>query len=81
MLEIQIVSDLHVEFWAHKKIFNFIKPSAPILALLGDTCCVGSDDDFELFKRFIAEIIDKYEHIIIMQVITNTTITHQIEKL
>lgn len=65
-LEIQIVSDLHLEFHADKQKFNLIKPSAPILALLGDTCCMGSDDDFEVFKRFINEVLPKYEHIIIV---------------
>lgn len=64
MLELQIVSDLHVEFWACKQKFNFMKPVAPILALLGDICCCGSDDDFELFKRFIKEVVEQYEHVI-----------------
>lgn len=65
-LKIQIASDIHAEFWSSKTRFNFIKPSAPILALLGDTCCVGSDDDFDVFKRFINEHIDSYNHIIII---------------
>ena len=64
MLNIQIVSDLHVEFWANKKQFNFVKPVAPILALLGDICCCGSDADFSLFKRFINEVLPLYEQII-----------------
>ena len=64
MLEIQVVSDLHVEFWAKKQQFNFLKPSAPILALLGDICCCGYVDDFELFKRFILELMPLYTHII-----------------
>jgi hypothetical protein len=63
-LNIQIVSDLHLEFHASKAKFNFIKPSAPILALVGDICCLGTDDDFETFKRFIAEILPSYELII-----------------
>jgi predicted phosphodiesterase len=66
MLDIQIVSDVHAEFWAKKQKFNFIKPSAPILALLGDICCCGSDDDFEIFKRFILELLPSYEHIIVV---------------
>ena len=33
--------------------YNFIKPMAPVLALLGDICCCGSDNDFETFKKFI----------------------------
>lgn len=64
MLEIQIVSDIHAEFWAKKEKFGFIKPSAPILALLGDICCCGSDDDFEIFKRFIYEVLPLYDHIL-----------------
>jgi predicted phosphodiesterase len=66
MLEIQIVSDLHLEFWASKPKFNFIKPVAPILALLGDICCCGADDDFNTFKRFINEVLPLYEHIIMV---------------
>jgi predicted phosphodiesterase len=64
MLEIQIVSDIHAEFWSKKTKFGFIKPSAPILALLGDICCCGSDDDFEIFKRFIYEVLPQYDHIL-----------------
>jgi predicted phosphodiesterase len=66
VLKIQIVSDTHVEFWSRKKTFNFIKPSAPIIALLGDVGCVGSDDDFEIYKRFVSELIPQFEHIIIV---------------
>ena len=46
-LDIQIVSDLHLEFVADKKSLVCFKPSAKVLALLGDICCVASDDDFE----------------------------------
>ncbi len=63
-MNIQIVSDIHAEFWDKKTRFNFIKPSAPILALLGDICCCGSDDDFETFKRFINEVLPHYTHIL-----------------
>lgn len=66
MLDIQIVSDIHAEFWGKKTKFNFIKPSAPILALLGDICCCGSEDDFEIFKRFVYELLPYYEHIIMV---------------
>lgn len=66
MLDLQIVSDIHAEFWGKKDKFNFIKPSAPILALLGDICCCGSDDDFEIFKKFIHEVLPYYEHIIMI---------------
>lgn len=63
-LNIQIVSDLHLEFHASKQRFNFIKPTAPILALLGDICCLGTSEDFDIFKRFIAEILPLYSIII-----------------
>lgn len=65
-LKIQIVSDLHLEFHAEKKKFNFIKPSASILALLGDTCCMGTCNDFNIFDRFIDEILPQYNHIILI---------------
>ena len=63
MIKIQIVSDLHLEFWEEKNKFNFIKPTAPNLALLGDICCCGSDEDFKIFMRFIMEILPLYEKI------------------
>jgi len=65
-LDIQIVSDLHLEFVADKKSLVCFKPSAKVLALLGDICCVASDEDFELFKRFIMEVLPLYEHIIMV---------------
>lgn len=65
-LKIQIVSDVHSEFWSSKKKFNFIKPKAPILALLGDIGCVGSDDDFVVYKRFVTEQLSKFKHVILI---------------
>ena len=61
---LQIVSDLHLEFWNNKTKFNFIKPSAPVLALLGDICCCVNEDDFSKFKQFIMEILPSFELII-----------------
>ena len=66
MINIQVVSDLHLEFWSKKEKFGFVKPTSPILALLGDICCLGSDDDFSTFKRFINEILPLYETIIMI---------------
>jgi predicted phosphodiesterase len=65
-LEIQIVSDLHLEFRSDKKVFNVIKPTAKVLALLGDICCTGDASDMEIFKRFIIEILPHYDHIIMV---------------
>ena len=36
------------------------------LALLGDICCCGSDNDFETFKKFIYEILPLYKTIIMV---------------
>lgn len=61
-LKLQIVSDLHLEF--RPDDLNFIVPSAPILCLLGDICVVGTDEDFETYKRFIDTIYESFEIII-----------------
>jgi len=61
---LQIVSDLHLEFWNNKTKFNFIKPSAPILVLLGDICCCVNDDEFNRFNQFIMEILPQFDLII-----------------
>lgn len=65
-LKIQFVSDIHVEFWEDKNKLDFLKPSAPILALLGDICCISTDADFELYKKFILHYYDKFERILIV---------------
>ena len=65
-MKLQIVSDLHLEFWGHKQKFQFFEAAAPILILAGDICCCGSDTDFSIFKRFIAEIAPKYAYIIMV---------------
>lgn len=66
MINIQIVSDLHLEFTGDKKKFNILKPSAPYLALVGDICCVADVSDFQIFKNFILELLPQYEHIIMV---------------
>ena len=62
-MEIQIASDIHTEFWGIKSKFNFIKPSAKWLHLSGDIGCCAAPDDFDVFKRFILELLPYYEHI------------------
>ncbi|MBL4694511.1 metallophosphoesterase [Candidatus Gracilibacteria bacterium] len=66
MLHLQIVSDLHLEFWPPSNLPKLIRPSAPILALLGDTCCVGSDSDYDVFCRYIRALLPSFEHILIV---------------
>lgn len=65
-MDIQIVSDLHLEFIGLKKKYNLFKPTAKYLALLGDICCVVDDKDFAIFKQFILEILPQYELIIMI---------------
>jgi predicted phosphodiesterase len=62
MVKIQIISDTHLEFRGDnfKKI---VKPSAPILFLLGDICACGCDSDFETYKKFINYLSPKFDHI------------------
>ena len=42
MLELQIASDLHLEFYKDglPPFEDIIRPSAPVLALLGDICAL-----------------------------------------
>lgn len=61
-LKLQIVSDLHLEF--RPDDLDFLIPSAPVLCLLGDICVIGTDEDFDTYKRFINTIYDKYDIII-----------------
>lgn len=62
MTQLQIVSDLHLEF---RNSFNkLLIPSAPILCLLGDICACGNDKDFNIYKEFIKYISPKFKHII-----------------
>jgi predicted phosphodiesterase len=63
MVNIQIVSDLHLEF----RGYNFKKliiPSAPIICLLGDICVCGTSDDWEIYKSFIKYISTQFKYII-----------------
>jgi len=63
MVNIQIVSDLHLEF-REEKFTNLFTPAAPILCLLGDICACGTVPDFEIFKKFINFISKKFEYIL-----------------
>ena len=63
MLNLQIVSDLHLEFRQDRPIFNVIEKAADILVLCGDICPCNPID-INIFKRFINEIKDKYKTIL-----------------
>jgi predicted MPP superfamily phosphohydrolase len=65
-LHLQIVSDLHIEFWDLKNTASFIKPSAPILCLLGDIGRVAHEAEYTTYKAFITALIPHYEKIFIV---------------
>jgi predicted phosphodiesterase len=62
-MNIQIVSDIHTEFWGLKSKFNFVKPCAEWIHLSGDIGCCADPADFEVFKRFICELVPQYKYI------------------
>jgi predicted phosphodiesterase len=62
-MKIQIVSDLHLEFWGNKKIYNFIRPAADILCILGDLCCIDPVG-CKMIITFFKEISPKFRLII-----------------
>jgi predicted MPP superfamily phosphohydrolase len=62
MVAIQIASDLHLEFRG-ENFKKLIKPSAPILFLLGDISACGMPIPWETYKNFIRYISPKYKYI------------------
>jgi len=62
-MRIQIVSDLHLEFNPIRKTYSFIKPTAPILCILGDLCCCDNVEMKKVFN-FFKEISSLFEFII-----------------
>lgn len=62
MTKIQIVSDTHLEFRGDN-FKNLIKPSAPILFLLGDICVCGIQKDWETYQKFIKYLSPQFQYI------------------
>ena len=62
MIKIQIVSDTHLEFRG-ENFKKLIKPSAPILFLLGDISACGTAEPWETYKNFIKFLAPQYEYI------------------
>lgn len=58
----QVVSDLHLEF--RKEFRQLIKPSAPILVLLGDICACANEEDYAMYRKFMKYIVKKFKHVI-----------------
>lgn len=65
VLKIQVVSDIHIEFWGNSKR-KFFKPSADVLAMLGDIGCVASDEGFREYAKFVQSLLPLYKMIIII---------------
>jgi predicted phosphodiesterase len=62
MVKLQIVSDMHLEFRG-TNFQTIIKPSAPILCMVGDICACGTVSDFQIYKKFIKYIAPKFQYI------------------
>jgi predicted phosphodiesterase len=62
MVKLQIISDTHLEFRG-ENFQRLIKPSAPILCMVGDICACGTDSDFRVYKEFIKYLAPKFKYI------------------
>ena len=52
-MKIQIISDIHLEFYENPKSCEYLKPKARILCIVGDLCCI---DDAKKIKLFFDKI-------------------------
>jgi UDP-2,3-diacylglucosamine pyrophosphatase LpxH len=58
----QVASDLHLEFRG-TNFRGLIRPSAPILCLLGDICACGTVNDFAVYKAFMSYIAPRFKYV------------------
>lgn len=69
---VQIASDLHIEYFdkvkePNKVLFErLIEPKAPILALLGDIGCPGTDFGWKQFQLLLEVLVPKFEKILLI---------------
>lgn len=63
VVNIQYVSDLHLEFRG-TKYKNLFKISGDILCMAGDICACGNRRDFNNFTQFLRYICPKYKYVI-----------------
>lgn len=62
-MKIQVISDVHLEFYENPKICNFIKSITPVLCIVGDLCCCDPTG-FKKIKQFFDKITSMFELII-----------------
>lgn len=65
-MEIQVVSDLHLDFYESSledEWKDIVEPVTPYLCILGDTCEIK---EIELFERFLTLISPFWEHILLL---------------
>ena len=63
MVQLQIISDIHLEFRGNS-FKRIVKPIAPILILAGDICAIGNNQDFCTYRAFIKYVSTKFMYII-----------------
>ena len=61
-LKIQIASDLHLDTYGDNIPDDIIIPNAPVLALLGDVGCAGSNN----YRRFLYQQAERFDHVIFL---------------
>lgn len=64
-LRVQIASDLHLEFYDELPPFkDLLRPSAPVLGLLGDICALGHRRGRALYEAFLQECCKHFEQVL-----------------
>jgi len=66
-LRIQIASDLHLEFHKDLELKQFLEPTAPYLALLGDISALGHEGDGrKKYISFLKDCCQQWEHVFVL---------------
>mmetsp|Transcript_47778 Transcript_47778/g.138104 ORF Transcript_47778/g.138104 Transcript_47778/m.138104 type:complete len:363 (-) Transcript_47778:358-1446(-) len=66
-LQVQIASDLHLEFYDELPRFQkILVPSAPVLALLGDISALGHARGCQLYEQFLQECCEHFERVLLL---------------
>ena len=67
-VEIQIASDLHLEFMRGRipALEEVLTPSAPVLALLGDIHVMGTDEHAANYELFVTECAARFDRVLLL---------------